>query len=62
MIKLKIIKRSKTKKKHILSVSKLIKPVNRISRVSKYEPHLDYNLFFENYFLFNYIIIKINDW
>jgi hypothetical protein len=32
--KLKIIKRSKTKKKHILSVDKFVKPVNWISRVN----------------------------
>ena len=34
MNKLKIIKRPKTKKKHILSVGKLVKPVNRINRAS----------------------------
>jgi hypothetical protein len=32
--KLKTIKRSKTKKKHILSVDKLVKPVNRVNEAS----------------------------
>ena len=50
--KLKIIKRQR--KKHILSVGKLVKPVNCVMDSTEI-------MIFFNYFLFNYMITKIDD-
>ena len=50
--KLKIIKRQR--KKHILSVGKLVKPVNFVMDSTEI-------IIFFNYFLFNYMITKIDD-
>ena len=45
-------------------MDKLVKSVNRITKASTpnlYGLHWDYNVFFQKYVLFNYLIIKLDD-
>jgi hypothetical protein len=64
MNKLKTIKRPK--KKHIIYVGKLVKPVNRVSRantkpVNWVMDSIEIIICFLIYFLFNYMITKIDN-